>query len=386
MQREVRERVMAEIEEYLGSDSTAMAPEVMRNPVAEYVDPSRLAQEQELFRRTPIVIGHGARCAEPRSFFTEDAAGVPVLVVRQGDGSLKAFLNVCRHRGAKVELDDCGRRANFSCPYHAWSYRIDGSLRRVSYDDCFGDPGDAAAGLVELPVEERHGLVWVLLTPGAEIDVAPYLGGLDAELATYGLDQYVVERDTLLRANLNWKIVVDGFLETYHIKFLHTRSIGPYIRTNLTPFEGFGPHGRMVGVRDSYEPEVRGRSVDEVDCLPHVAVIYQLFPNTVLVWQADHFEAWLVFPEGDDPARSVARVQLLAPHPTRDDAEQRMWDRNWKILMQTVLEEDFPVGETMQRGFRAGAQSHLTFGRNEPALQHFHRSLAEAMGPTPTRG
>ena len=75
---------------------------------------------------------------------------------------------------------------------------------------------------------------------------------------------------------------------------------------------------------------------------------------------------------------------LLAPHPTRDDAEQRIWDLNWKILVQTVLEEDFPVGETMQRAFASGAQEHVTFGRDEPALQHLHRSLADALGPLPT--
>lgn len=383
MQLDVRQRLMAEIEEYFALATTAMAPEVMHNPVAEYADPARLAQERELLRSAPIVIGHGSRCAEPRSFFTEDAAGVPVLVVRQDDGTLKAFLNVCRHRGAKVELDECGQRNGFTCPYHAWSYGTDGALRKVSYADCFGDPGDAAAGLVELPVQERHGLVWVVLTPGAEIDVAAHLGRLDDELASYGLDGYVVERDTLLKADLNWKIVVDGFLETYHIKFLHGRTIGSYIRTNLTTFEGLGPHGRMVGVRDSYD-EVLGKSADEADVLPHVAVIYQLFPNTVLVWQADHFEAWLVFPEGDRPERSVSRVMLLAPHPTRDESEQRIWDLNWKILMQTVLEEDFPVGEAMQQGFSSGAQDHLSFGRNEPALQHFHHSLADALGPLPS--
>lgn len=383
MQHEARERVMAEIDQYLDSGTTAMAPAVMRSPVAEYVDPHRVAQERDLLRSVPVVLGHGSRCAAPRSFFTEDVAGVPVLVVRQDDGSLKALLNVCRHRGAKVERDECGQRNGFTCPYHAWSYELNGSLRHVSYDDSFGDLDRSASALVELPVEERHGLVWVVLTPGASIDVATHLGGLDAELASYGLDSYVVERDTLLRADVNWKIVVDGFLETYHLKFLHRTTIGPYIRTNLAPFEALGPHGRMVGVRDSYD-EVLGKPGNEADCMPHIAVIYQLFPNTVLVWQADHFESWLVFPEGDRPDRCVARVQLLAPHPIKGESEQRMWDLNWKILMQTVLEEDFPVGETMQRGFSSGAQDHVTFGRNEPALQHFHRSLAEILGPAPT--
>jgi hypothetical protein len=96
---------------------------------------------------------------------------------------------------------------------------------------------------------------------------------------------------------------------------------------------------------------------------------------------SDHFESWVIFPDRDDPARFAARVQLLAPRPTSTPEEQRHWDRNWKVLMDTVLEEDFVVSQAIQRGFSVGAQEHVTFGRNEPALQHFHRSLVEVLGP-----
>jgi phenylpropionate dioxygenase-like ring-hydroxylating dioxygenase large terminal subunit len=382
MQRAVQERLIGEIEHYLDSGTTAMAGEVMRNPVVEYVDAARLAREKaELFRRYPLVLGHRSQVANPRDFFTDDVAGVPVLVCRQDDGSVRAFLNVCRHRGTTVVFEECGHRRAFTCPYHAWTYRSDGSLAAIPYDDGFAGLDRSTMGLVELPVEERHGLIWVVLTPGQPIDVASHLGALDEELASFAIEDYLLERSTVLRADMNWKIVVDGFLETYHLRFLHAGTIGPYLKTNLAPFEAFGRHGRMTVVRSSYDG-VRDRIARGAeDLLPHVAGVYQIFPNTILIWQGDHFESWLVFPESDDPARVVIRVQLLAPRPTTSRDEQRHWDRNWKILMDTVLEEDFVVSQAIQRGFAVGAQDHVTFGRNEPALQHFHRALTDALGP-----
>lgn len=382
MQHHARTALIEEIERYIDGSGTAMASDMMHNPVEEYASPRRLAQEKaELFRRLPVVAGHRSQCAAPKDFFTEDLAGVPVLVSRQEDGTVKAFLNVCRHRGSKVTFEECGQRRAFTCPYHAWTYRADGSLSHVPYDDGFVGLDRSSAGLIELPVEERHGLIWVVLTPGEPINVGAYLGDLDEELASFDIGDYFVERSTVLRADINWKIVVDGFLESYHIRSLHGSTIGPYIKTNLSPFAAFGYHGRMTAVRSSYD-RVRDRIVEgEEDLLPHIAIIYQIFPNTVLVWQGDHFETWLVFPDGEEPARSVSRVQLLAPHPTNSPEEQRHWDRNWKILMNTVLDEDFVASEAIQRSCRLGTQPHLTFGRNEPALQHFHRSLADILGP-----
>src|SRR4051794_3552818 len=120
MQRTVQERLIGEIEHYLDAGATAMAGDIMRNPVAEYIDRDRLAQEKtELFGRYPLVLGHRSQCGNPRDFFTEDVAGVPVLVCRQDDGSLKSFLNVCRHRGTTVVFEECGHRRAFTCPYHA---------------------------------------------------------------------------------------------------------------------------------------------------------------------------------------------------------------------------------------------------------------------------
>lgn len=230
---------------------------------------------------------------------------------------------------------------------------------------------------MELPTEVRHGLVWVL-PEGNDLDVASYLGALDDELACFGLDAYVEERLDTVRTNVNWKLVVDGFLEAYHLPFLHSQTIGPYIRQKPTMFEPFGLHGRMVAVRKSFDRHVGVDSVD-VDLLPHIAIIYQLFPNTILGWQADHFEMWNCFPGGPDPAQSLSRASLHAPDAQQAAERTDHWDNNWKVLMDTVEQEDFRVARTMQAGYSSGAQTHVVFGRNEPALQHFHRNLGDLL-------
>ena len=381
MLRETQEVLAREINVFLAEHTTSLADSIMRNPVSEYTDPARLASEKALlFRKLPIVVGHSSALGEPKDFIAEDIGDVPVLVVRQSDGSLKAFLNVCRHRGSKVTFEACGNRGSFSCPYHAWTYRPDGSLANLTNADDFGDVDRGALGLVELPVEERHGLIWVVLQPGSSIDVAAHLGPVfDPEMAAYGIDTFVVERSFTTRARANWKVIVDGFLETYHLGYLHRTTIGPHIRSNLAPFRTLGPHGCMTAVRTSFD-RIRGEAVETADIAPHLVNAYQLFPNSVIVWSGRHFEVWIVHPDGDDPNRSIVKVLVLGRASEVPDPVNDYWGRNWVVVTDTVLTEDMSVGEAIQQGFATGAQSHVTFGRNEPGVQHFHAMVRSGIG------
>src|SRR6202161_3526499 len=111
-----------------------------------------------------------------------------VIVARQQDGSVKSFVNVCRHRGAMLEEQERGRCRLFSCGYHRWSYHTDGSLRASTRENALGGVDRSQHGLVELPCEERHGLIWIVDRAGATIDVAAWLGPeMDAILAGYRL-------------------------------------------------------------------------------------------------------------------------------------------------------------------------------------------------------
>lgn len=380
MDPETRRALTTEIQRHLRDGTNPLCDAVWRQPVSDYTEAGRLARERErLFRAQPIVVGHASQLPTPGRFLTAEVAGLPLLVVRGRDGTLRAFVNLCRHRGARVVEARCGEARFFRCPYHGWTYGRDGALRAIPESEAFADVDPAERGLLPLPVEARHGFVWVVATPGAKIDVAAHLGTLDAELAAYGLDGYVEERRTDLHEALNWKLVVDGFLEVYHLPSLHPTTAGKLIHGRPAPFEAFGPHGRLVAVRKSFDPLIDDDPAD-VDLLPHLAIVYQLFPNTVLIWQGDHFEVWSMQPEADDPARSVSAVRLLAPSAEDAAAREEHWEKNWRLLLDTVEQEDFRVSRTMQAGFASGAQSHVLFGRNEPALQHFHRVLREALG------
>ncbi len=371
-QRDLLERINT----YLDSGSDPLAPTVMLQSSKQYVSAERFDRERAtVFESIPLVVGAGDRVRNPGDFFTDDLTGFPMIIVRGDDGVLRCFHNSCGHRGAAVEKAEGGCSRRFTCPYHAWSYDNRGSLVSIPNDEGFEGVDRTTRGLVEIPVEERHGLVWALPTASIEerIDVATHLGDLDAELAAFGIDDYRHDRTDVLREAFNWKQIVDGFLETYHLRFLHRNTIGPYINSNFALFDPFGPHGRMIGLRDSFE-SMRKRPPAEQELLPHVAIIYHVFPNTVLVWQGDHFEVWSSHPAGDSSA-VAARASLLAPPDLTGPEYDARWDKNWQILMETVLLEDFVVARTIHRNNLAGSRDHAVFGRQEAALQHFHAQL-----------
>ena len=139
----------------------------MRIPVSEYTDPQRLQLEIDtLFRQFPVIIGHRSELAEPGQFVTHDIAGVPLLITRGRDREVRAFINVCRHRGARLESEPCGKASTFSCPYHGWTYGLDGALRGLRHASGFGEINKQEFNLVEVPAFERFGLIWVRPSPG----------------------------------------------------------------------------------------------------------------------------------------------------------------------------------------------------------------------------
>ena len=245
---------------YLDTRTTAMAESVYRNPVSDYTCPRQAALEREiLFRRGPINIGLGCLLPNSGDWMTHDYTGVPILLVRQPDGMLSASLNVCRHRGARV-AEGCGSGAgSFSCPYHGWTYGLDGTLIARPDERSFTGLDRATAGLRALPVVEKYGMVWVCSTPGPTLDVDGLLGGLSADFAAYGFDTFHHYETRVLQRRINWKLAVDTFLESYHISALHYDTIGPLYYSNRNTFDGFSRNLRWILPR---------RTIGELRSLP----------------------------------------------------------------------------------------------------------------------
>ncbi len=232
MEHSLQVELAHELLEHIDAGTTCLADNVATNPTANYTDPDRLGREMQiLFRRYPLMMGLGCRIPEPGDYLTDDVCGVPILMVRDHDGDVRAFLNVCRHRGSHVARG-CGHvKRNFVCPYHGWSYDSRGKLVGIPDDRNFDGVDRDAHGLVALPARERFGCIWVQPEAGTSFDIGKELNGLGPELASYEFDNYHHYTTRILHRRMNWKMLIDTFLEAYHFATLRSETVGQIAQT-----------------------------------------------------------------------------------------------------------------------------------------------------------
>lgn len=386
MNRQDQISLLRRLLHYVDTKTTALADAPWHNDVSVYADPEHAAREQQiLFRRHPLLMGFASEWGEPGAFRTDDYAGVPILISRGRDGKLRAFLNVCRHRGAKV-AQGCGKARVFVCPYHAWTYDLAGRVMGIPDERCFPGVRPERSSLAALPLCEKHGLVWVIPTPAtdgaADFDIDPWLSGLGPELASFGFESWSFYDKRVIPETMNWKILVDTFHEGYHIGFLHRESLKEVLYGNVTDFEAFGLNHRLVMPRKKLE-RLKAEPEESWDLMWNTTLIYALFPNTLLMVQGDHVELARIFPSEGRADRAVMDLALYVPKAPVTQDERTHWDKNMQLVLDVVTGEDFPAGRTIQIGLTSGAQTHLVYGRNEPAMIHYHQSMRAALGLAP---
>lgn len=383
MDHSVEVALIQRVLDHVAAGTKDMARATTPGPVDEYFDADRHRREVDtLFRDYPLIVGHTSQVSAPGDFFTHDNTGVPILVVRDHDGVLKAFMNVCRHRGAVVCQTPCGSGArNFACPYHAWVYGTDGALRDVPDSVGFEDVDKASLGLTPLPVAEEYGFVWVRPRPGGVLDIKDYLGPLGAELDAMELAGHARfepaegPTPTVVRRRMNWKLMVDTFLEGYHFKYAHPRSVYPLFLNNVPVFDRFEPHIRWVMPKRSIL-DLDSATIENWRLRDHAFVMYYVFPNTMVVAVGDHVATFVHYPRSPDEADMLLTVYV--PEAPSSEKAVAHWEKNHAMLLEAI-DEDFVIGEGMQRGYRSGAQEHLTYGRFEQALAWFHESANRAL-------
>ena len=381
MDHTLQVKVIREIFDLIDRGATAMAPDVYRHPVRDYTCPEQNAAErQKLFRDHPLVLCAAADLKAPGDFLTDDYTGVPILAVRGRDGRARAFVNACRHRGTRLADGRGNVRRAFICQFHGWTYGLDGGVTGIPYDDGFEGVDRSCLGLTELPVAEKYGLVWVRPSGGAPIDPDAILAGAEAELAPLNLQGFHPYGREVRTKPANWKLLMDTFMETYHFPVLHKETVNAVFLPNCATYDGFGPNCRLMGIRRSI---AELREVPEADwqLIPHATIVWILFPNTVVVMQVGHLEIWRLFPGPDPVNETVFQVDLYTPDPVTSAKGRELYDYNLNYLLEVTEGEDFVVSVQAHQAFRSGAVDDIIFGRNEPALHHFHRHINQAVSP-----
>ena len=356
--------------------TTDQAPGIMPMPVAAYTDPDRYRHEIErVFRRQPIALCLSLELPAPGNYVALELMGVPVLLVRGSDGQARAFLNVCRHRGAQICPHGSGSARVFSCPYHAWTYDDRGALIGRYRGETFGEVDTDALGLTPLPCAERAGLVWGVLTPGLPLDIDAWLRGMQEPLSGLRLGDWhlYLQRDL---PGPGWKVTLDGYLEVYHHDSVHGRTVGKHTVGNLLVWDTYGPHQRLVFGRRTIG-ELRDLPETQWEPEKHIRRIHSVFPNlSISGILGDHCLVSQVFP-GPTPDTTVTRQTVLCSTPPATDAEREAADVFSAMTLQAVQDEDYKIGAGIQAAIRSGANTEFLFGRNEPAVQHYHRWVAQ---------
>ena len=367
-------------------------------PVSAYCDPDYFELERKaIFMRSWMVVGHVCELPEPGSFIRRELefAKASILIVRGKDDVIRAFHNVCTHRGTQLTGEESGKKNTFSCPYHMWTFGTDGALLSAPDFERFYTTKEDCA-LKKVSVDTCGGMIFLNLDPAPAQGLHEFLGehmvskleGMPAAKAT-SFSEYTYELDA------NWKLDYDNFQEVYHLKFIHPRTGAPtFVPEN--PF-GYpekvsfhGPH-RMMEFYPFYRDDVvtpvqmvsypiQGAYAARNELVPQPTNknYLALFPAFFLVGSPTQHFSHVVYPISATRSRGVVRVYWIGDEASASEKFARECSF---VSAREVHSEDVQVIKAGQRGLNSGALTHIHFQAMEGLCRHLYnvsRDMVEA--------
>jgi len=360
--------------EHVENGTTDWAEDTMIIASTEYTDQNYWEREMDAtFRKLPILVGMTQEIPQTGDFKSLDVLDIPLIMSRQADGSVKVFMNVCSHRGMTLVHEESGNKRVFSCPYHAWSFSNDGSLRAVAEASKFGSDCKGR-DLVQFPCYEEGGLIFAVLDPNSTIDIRGFLGGMMDDVAAKQFENWHYIGNRVIKG-ANWKIAYDGYLEGYHFKAAHPETIEPRTFSNIMEFDAHGPHlligfpqKSVLKLRDVPESELHQHENDGYD------FIRLFFPNTSVFVAPEITSVSQLIP-GPTVDQNTTIVHFLNREKPNSEEESEGMVQMADWLIDVIDKEDYQVGLQVQRGLASGMQPNIIFGRNERGNQFVHKWL-----------
>jgi choline monooxygenase len=375
---EIVRRILAHIDA-----GTTDEGDAWREPVQNYLDPIRFTGELEMLRAYPSVYLPSAAIPNAGDHAERVTFGVPLFAVRGRDGRARVFRNSCRHRGmALVEGPGCSHA--LVCRYHGWTYRLDGSLSHVPHPDAFPDLDMPTRGLVEVDSREVDGLIVIgPLQPPAtdsrrrqvESAMAALADGSPWRDKLLPAERLVVVRPTV--RPMNWKVLVEQFLEGYHIRTTHKDTFYPIQYDDLNVVEPFGPNTRITFPYKNIE-RLRDRPESTWTVGHRVTYVYHLFPNVMFATFPNQALVITIDPIDIDHSTVTIYAMVTSEVVQRASADPE-GSAEARGLLNDGGVEDNEMSEGVQRGLHAGANEFVEFGRHESAIGRFHAHLDERL-------
>jgi phenylpropionate dioxygenase-like ring-hydroxylating dioxygenase large terminal subunit len=365
-------RLIQRVETRSGDDA---ASERVENAEV-FLCPQRFAREkQQFFFDTPQVIGFAGEIQAPGSYLATEVMGIPVLLTRDELGTLRAFINACAHKGAKV-ADGRGARLKLTCKFHGWTYGLDGSLSGRPQEACFASDRESR-GLQPLPVSERSGLIVLGLKPEMPQSlVDSHLQDIENEFSGFEFSKMHYLETRRFEVKANWKLIAGLSYESYHFATLHRDSVAALLQPNYIA-DFFGPpglekHSRwcfpLIGIE-----KLKHKSESEWPRFVPGAVSHAVFPGTVVI--AGPEDAQMIRTEpGVTPDTSIVYYSGVCRHADKQKSSLEVYDFGGKAFEN----EDLPAAIECQQGLQS-ARKDFPIGRNEPVVQFWHRLWRERL-------
>ena len=348
-----------------------------RRPVSMFVGPERFQLEKErVFRRQPVPVTVSALLPEPGSVLTHNGYGLPLLLIRGRDGEIRCFLNACMHKGAKL-VEDCAphKLARLTCPYHSWTYSLDGRLIAIAREDVFEGLDKRTLGLAPLPVKEFGGMIWAILDQDAEPDFSCLDPALGDDLDHLGIPNVHVYARRTFDVKANWKLIMEPFQENYHVRRLHAASIGPMFVDGAGVVTPFGRHQRKIYGKGSFDASLLSNPDQDIHKI--VTHIYQLFPNGILITSPYYTSLMILMPQSE--GRTTVEYFMLTPGAPQSEKVEDLYARSYKLIQHVFGNEDFRAAEISQEGLSSGALKEVIYGGMELTIPAYYDRLDASM-------
>ncbi len=344
-----------------------------RRPSSVYLSDTRFAEEQrQLLKRVPVAATISARLPEPNMAVAVDGYGVPLLITRDRDGVVHAFINACRHRGSKmVEGCEARKGGRLSCPYHAWTYDLKGDLVGIPRQETFPSLNKSDLGLVALSCFEAGGIIWVGLDPQHPVDALPQTDQLAADLEAFGLHKMHLYGQRTYDLASNWKFVIEPFLEGYHVQRLHAQSIGAMFADVPSVYSTMGHHQRQTSGKANFDPALLNDDINNLH--RYVTHAYLVFPNTVIVTSPYYISLMILMPRARN--RTVVDYYMLVKSAPDNAKAEDLYKRSFELIHAVFGGEDFRAACIQQEAMESGAIKEVYYGGLEKMINVFHNSV-----------
>jgi len=362
-------------------------------PGGRYYDQAFYDLEMEhLWRKTWVVAGHASQLPREGSYITFERLGVSVVIVRDKSGDVRAFHNVCRHRGAPLVLDSSGRVPRFVCPYHSWSFGLDGAVLAITCKEDF-PPETRGRNLLPVHCEVWNGMIFINLAENPAMTLAEHMRPLDGQIAGFPLEKLSVKRKRTVYADCNWKAMLDNFYEGYHVATIHKDTVAAWLDPKASALDIFrNGHHRMCTTRKVFARIGEGEAMPIV---PEFADVFRdhtvgmaTFPNNQAAVEPGGFPWQAMWPAG--PNRTVMDLWILGwDDPAIDPAvETAYWDRYMEDN-ERIISEDMRLLSAIQKSLEGGAFTGMMMGAAERAIYWYHEEIDRRIGveriPEPLR-